>query len=202
MFFVLLTAHGDQRTEQNSRGETSYHHISYTYICIYDEHANPLSCHFLPFIIIWLLVIKVVYLICPKFQKSIESVEIFTLLKLLVEAYQYHLMWPWALYAMHLWLCTDSPSINIFPFLRLISELCTLSLALTAQILKKCYQNEKLKVSSELFYNCNKFKFFDKNGFMWYDDDFMHGFVAGCEGITALEKRRNSENRGWLRLRS
>lgn len=102
MFFVLLTAHGDQRTEQNSRGETSYHHISYTYICIYDEHANPLSCHFLPFIIIWLLVIKVVYLICPKFQNSIESVEIFTLLKLLVEAYQYHLMWSWALYAMHL----------------------------------------------------------------------------------------------------
>lgn len=145
MFFVLLTAHGDQRTEQNSRGETSYHHISYTYICIYDEHANPLSCHFLPFIIIWLLVIKVVYLICPKFQNSIESVEIFTLLKLLVEAYQYHLMWPWALYAMHLWLCTDSPSINIFPFLRLISELCTLSLALTAQILKKCLSKWKIE---------------------------------------------------------
>lgn len=29
----------------------------------------------------------------------------------------------------------------------------------------------------------------------------MHGFEAGCAGITALEKRRDGDNGGWLRLR-
>lgn len=30
----------------------------------------------------------------------------------------------------------------------------------------------------------------------------MHGFGAGSSGVTALEKRRDGNNGGWLRLRS
>lgn len=102
MFFVLLTVRGDQRTEQYSRGETSYHRISYTYIHIYMINVQ-IHCLVIFFHLLYgCLQLKLRTSFAQNFRNQLDQL-IFILLKLLVlEAYQHHLMWSWALYAMYL----------------------------------------------------------------------------------------------------
>lgn len=104
-------------------------------------------------------------------------------------------------------LCTDSSSLKSFPFSYFwIPKLHTFSWFDFSEslicCLELCFYIYFLIVNDNTILRSTQhmYIFFLRNTFNGCVN--MHGFGAGSSGVTALEKRRDGNNGGWLRLRS